>query len=218
MPSPADLRSGISGLSALAARDLNRLWREVDSAVRAKEALADILPALVATYGLASSTLAADWYDDLRDELNVKGRFSAIVTDIEDLGTDELAGFGVGPLFDANPDWASARTLVEGGVQRRIANAARETVRVSSIEDPRAKGWQRSASGGCAFCQMVASRGIVFSESSADFASHDHCRCLAVPAFDGFEKPVRPYTPTDRDINDADRARVRAYLAEHHAG
>jgi hypothetical protein len=51
-----------------------------------------------------------------------------------------------------------------------------------------------------------------------DFAAHDHCRCIAVPAFAGRPTPVQPYTPTSRDITDADRTRVRAYLAEHQAG
>lgn len=218
MPTPSDLRVAIDGLSSLAARDLRRLWRQVGSADQARSALEDVLPDLARTYRLASATVAADWYDDLRDQLNVDGRFFAIVDDLDDGGTDALAGWAVGPLFASEPDWRRARVLVEGGLQLRIANAARETIQMSAVEDPRAQGWQRSTSGGCAFCQMVASRGVVYTESSADFASHDHCRCVAVPAFSGRERPVKPYTPSDRNITDADRARTRAYLAEHHAG
>lgn len=218
MPTPADLRDALDGLSTLASSDLRRLWREVTSAELARQALEDILPTLVTTYGLAAATVAADWYDELRDELNIDRRFSAIAADLGSLGTDELAGYAVSPLFQSSPDWQSARTLAEGGLQRRIANAARETVRVSSIEDPQARGWQRSASGGCAFCTMLASRGAVYSETTVDFSAHDHCRCIAVPAFTGEPRPVQSYTPSDRNITDRDRARVRAYLAEHHAG
>jgi hypothetical protein len=218
MPTPADLRVAVDGLASLAHRDLRRLWRQVDSAEQARDALADVLPGLIHAYGLASATVAADWYDDLRDELNIDGRFFAIVADLDDVGADELAGWSVGPLFAADPDWRAARALAEGGLQRRIANAARETVRQSSIEDPKAQGWQRSASRGCSFCQMIAARGIVFTRSSVVFAAHDHCRCVAVPAFGGRPVPVKPYTPTERNITDADRARVRAYLAEHRAG
>jgi hypothetical protein len=29
---------------------------------------------------------------------------------------------------------------------------------------------------------------------------------------------VKPYTPTERDVTDADRARVREYLRTHDAG
>lgn len=218
MPTPADLRAAIDGLSTLAANDLRRLWREVDSADEAQEALRDILPALTTTYSLASATVAADWYDDLRDELNVDGTFFALVADLDDVGAEELAGYAVGPLYTAAPDWRQARERATGGLQLRIANAARETVRSSSVEDPRARGWQRSASMGCPFCQMLAGRGAVYSRGTVDFAAHDHCRCVAVPAFSDRPIPVKPYTPSERNITDADRARVRAWLAQHQAG
>lgn len=218
MPTPSQLRSGVADLSTLAAADLRGLWRQVSTADQAQEALSDVLPLLVRTYGTAAATLAADWYDDLRDELSITGRFFAITAELDDQGADVLARWGVGPLFDAEPDWATAKTKIEGGLQRRITNAARETVRVSSIEDPKALGWQRVTSGGCAFCQMLASRAVVYSERSADFASHDHCKCHAVPAFSGAPRLVEPYTPSEHVATDADRARVRDYLASHDAG
>lgn len=215
MPTPADLRVSISDLSTLAAHDLRGLWRTVKTADQARDALENTLPSLALTYRLASATVAADWYDELRDHHGIRGRFSALVPDIDHAGADVLARWGVGPLYSAQPDWSSARTLIEGGLQRRIADAARDTVRESSIEDPRARGWERETAGGCEFCEMIASRGVVFSEASADFASHDNCQCIAVPAFEGDSKPVREYVPTSRTITDADRARVRAYLAQH---
>jgi hypothetical protein len=218
MPTPSDLRDGVDGLTAFAAADLRDLWRQVTTADQARDALLDVLPNLIQTYALASATVAADWYDDLRDELNVEGRFLAIVSEIEDQGVDTLARWGVAPLFDSVPDWKRAQTLIEGGLQLRVANAARETVRLSSIEDPKAQGWQRSASAGCSFCRMLAARGAVYSERTVDFAAHDHCRCHAVPVFTGRPKLVQPYTPSDRNITDADRARVRGYLASHDAG
>jgi hypothetical protein len=115
-------------------------------------------------------------------------------------------------MFGAEPDLARARTLVDGGVQLRIANSSRDTITESAIADPDAQGWQRESSGGCPFCDMLASRGEVYSEESADFAAHDNCECVAVPAFVGEPKPVKEYTPTNRNITDADRARVREYI------
>lgn len=218
MPSPADLRDAVDGLTSLATADLRHLWRPSGSAEHAKAALADILPPILDTYTLASATVAADWYDEHRDELNIDGRFSAIVADLGDLGADALAGFAVGPLFQADPDWAAARMLADGGVQLRIANAARETIRQSSIADPKARGWQRVALAGCAFCQMLAGRGAVYSRDTVDFAAHDHCRCFAAPAFTGRPAPVKPYTPSERNITAADRARVRAWLRDNAAG
>jgi hypothetical protein len=218
MPSPSQLRSAVADLSTLAAADLRALWGQVSTPEDARNALRAVLPPLTDTYGLAAAAVAADWYDELRDELNIGGRFFAIVADIGDTGTDSLARWGISPLFGAEADWNAAKSLIEGGLQRRIANAARETVRLSSIEDPKALGWQRVAAGGCGFCRMLASRGAVYSERSADFASHDHCNCHAVPAFDGAPRLVKPYTPSEREVSDADRARTRAYLASHDAG
>lgn len=217
MPTVDELRTAILDLSAIAAADLRHLWRQAgDDPRQVRQALADLLPAVVQTYGLAAGTVAADWYDDTRDELNIDGRFSAIVADLGDLGTDELAGFAVAPLFGASPDLARTRTIVEGGLQRRIANVARATVMGSAIEDPRARGWQRSAGpNSCPFCRMLEARGVVYSQRSADFGAHDHCDCVAVAAFSGRDLPVKPYQPASRNITDADRARTRDWIAQN---
>ncbi|HEY5420361.1 MAG TPA: hypothetical protein VIL10_06475, partial [Marmoricola sp.] len=103
--------------------------------------------------------------------------------EVGESGADVLARWGVAPLFAAEPDWASARVLIAGGLQRRIANASRLTVTRSAVEDRAARGWQRVGVGGCDFCAMLLGRGAVYSEESADFEAHDHCRCLAEPAF-----------------------------------
>ena len=119
-------------------------------------------------------------------------------------------------MFAAEPDWQAARNRISGGLQRRIANVARDTVTFSAVEDPGADGWQRVArSGGCAFCRMLAGRGAVYTKSSSDFASHDDCHCVAMVAWKGIERPVKPYTPSAATITDADRARVRAWMASN---
>lgn len=217
MPSPTELRRSIADLTALAASDIAFLWRDT-AAEELRDALLDVLPPLIDAYGAAAATVAADWYDNTRDEVRASGRFFAVPAELEDVGAVALARWGVEPLFRPEPDLAAARTLIEGGLQRRIANASRNTVTRSSIEDPAAEGWQRVGSGECAFCSMLIARGAVYSESTADFASHDHCNCAAVPAFRGVPRPVKPYTPSSRNISDADRARVREYLASHDAG
>lgn len=218
MPTVDELRSGVADLSTLAAADLRNLWRSVSNAAEAQAALSDILPALVTTYGAASATLAADWYDELRDEVGAAGRFFAITASVDEQGSDVLARWGVGPLFKEEPDWEAAQTLIDGGLQRRIANGARETVRLSSLEDPQTQGWQRAGGGDCGFCDMLIARGAVYTSRTVDFSAHDNCRCHAIPAFRGRAKPVQPYKPSSRNVTDADRARVREYLATHNAG
>jgi len=145
----------------------------------------DTLPRLVAIYGSAAASLGADWYDYLREEAAVRGRFQAIVAELPDGGrTNALAGWAVGPLFGANPDAAASLGMASGGLQRIIFDADRQTVMQSSVQDRAARGWQREGNGECDFCSMLIGRGAVYTEATADFESHDRCRCIGVPAFD----------------------------------
>ena len=178
-----------------------------------------LLSELIAGYGAAAAALGADWYDELREEAEVAGRFLSIVSDLPDAGrAQSLAGWAVEPLFGADPDPGAALQRASGGLQRIIFNADRQSVTASAVADPQAQGWQRTGSGECAFCRMLIGRGAVYSEATADFASHDHCRCVAVPAFGGQPLPVRPFTPSDRGTSERDRARVRAWLRQHPTG
>lgn len=207
-----ELSKAVARLTTLASADLSRLWRELESAAQSETALRDILPGLIDTYGIAASALAADWYDDLRAKTGVPGSFAAVPADIPETGSQALVGWA---LSEAS-DFAAFQSLIEGGVQRRIANFPRLTVTSASIADPQSDGWQRVGDGDtCAFCSMLIGRGSVYSEASADFASHDKCGCTAVPAFSGEPRPVKPYTPSQRNITDADRARVRDWIASH---
>lgn len=209
---PASLRSETAGLVRLANRDLVRLWEMVAAGASAEVALRDLLPAIVREYGEMGAAVAADWYDDQRDKVGARGSFAAIPAAADDRGTQALIGWALTEAVDDE----SFRSLILGGTQRRIADHVRYTVAGSSVADPAAEGWQRVTDGnGCAFCTMLAARGSVYSESTADFASHDDCGCSATPAWSGEPLPVKPYTPSSRAISDADRARVREYLATH---
>ncbi|ASN67446.1 hypothetical protein 7S11_8 [uncultured Caudovirales phage] len=200
-------------LAEVANDDLAALWGQVETAAEARTALADLLPAVVDVHGEAAAALAADWYDELRDEMSVRGRFTAIAADTADRGVYELAGWAVEPLAVDDTDWAAVRTRLYGGLQRRITDVARDTVTMSSVEDPGADGWQRVArSGGCGFCRMLAGRGAVYTSRTADFSSHDGCHCVATVAWKGIDRPVKPYAPSGQNITDADRARVRAWI------
>jgi hypothetical protein len=202
VPSESDAeahRRDLLALTALAIADLDVLFRRAGSADEARDLLAGVLPELVAVYGAAAATLAADWYDEVRDADGVPGRFRAIPADLPDRGrTDSLAGWAVGPLFSAVPDFAAAKEKAAGGLHRIVADAGRQTVIRSVGADPRGAGWSRRVSGeSCDFCRMIAGRGAVYSASTADFSSHDHCDCAAVPVF-GAVRGVRPYTPSQR--------------------
>jgi len=185
VPTPSAVsahRRELQTLTGLAGRDLDKFWRQFTTADMARDGLLDVLPLLVDLYGSAAATLGADWYDELREQAEVRGSFRSIPAELPDRGrTDALARWGIAPLFAAEPDFTSALSLVTGGLQRIVANADRQSVTASAVADPRARGWERRTTGGCDFCRMLAGRGAVYSEATADFESHDNCHCLAVP-------------------------------------
>jgi hypothetical protein len=78
----------------------------------------------------------------------------------------------------------NARSLASGAMARLVLNAGRSTVVESVRTDPRAAGWRRVlGGGGCDFCVMLAGRGAVYGEESADFEAHDKCGCTTEPVY-----------------------------------
>jgi hypothetical protein len=221
------LRESLVTVTAAATAELAPIWRLPKTELT--QALFDIVPGVVQKWNLASASVAADWYDTLREKQDIPGIFTAVVPDLGDQGAQALAGWGAEalktPAEDLLPNEMpptqldpveTAQYRVEGGLQKRLANAANLTVTESSRQDPQAQGWmRRTRSGACDFCKMVASRGAVYTKASATFACHEHCYCEAVPAWGGQPLPVGPYTPSDRPSTPADRARVRRWIADN---
>lgn len=216
------LRSDTAKIVRLADRDLARLWRLVANGAAADQALHDLLPAIITEYGALGGSLAAEWYDQQREKVGARGRFMATPVAADDRGAHALVGWA---LAEAKDD-ASLRTLILGGVQRRVADHVRYTVADNSVADPAARGWQRVGVGECksGFCDMLIARGAVYSEATADFAAHDHCQCSAVPAWGGEPLPVKPYTvsprrtidpETGKPTIDADFLRAKEWIATH---
>lgn len=179
MATPAALRRDLGTLSRLAIGDLDVIWREVSAAALARDALNDILPALVSTYGSAAATVASDWYDDLRDSAEAPGRFRAIPAEIAKTGTQELVGWASATATD----FSTFQTLISGGLQRRIVNFSRVTLLGSTDQDPQASGWIRVGVGECDWCTQYLD-GEVRTVEGYDFPAHDWCRCDVMPVFD----------------------------------
>lgn len=238
MATATELRSQTSSLSNAAAAELAVLWAQIFTpdllserdavaevggslsvwsaplVTEVRDALMDVIPALVEDYSAASQVTAADWYVEHREDQGVPGNFVPDLPDLGGQGADELAGWGTSLITPEDADWDAALTRISGGLQRRIADASRETITNATFVDPQATGWQRIARpDGCGFCQMLAARAELYkSRDTADFGSHDNCNCLAMPAFSGLPIPVKPYKPTSRTITDADRARTRKWI------
>jgi len=189
MSTASEARQALIDLATLTRRELFEIWQAlagIEDAAVLRDALMEIIPALGDEYGAAAAALAADWYDDLRAEAGVAGRFLAEPVALPDRGRYEsLVRWGVSPLFAAEPDRAASLTLIEGGLQRTVADQHRLTVVENTKRDSQAKGWRRVGVGGsCGFCRMLIDRGHVFTEESVTFRSHDHCNCAASPTWD----------------------------------
>lgn len=108
------------------------------------------------------------------DQFTTSLRVSSVVAAKNAASRGELAAEAMSDAF----------TLTSGEMSRLVLDAGRETVRATSIADPRCEGWERIVSrGACSFCVMIAGRGAVFSKDSADFQSHGSCGCTAAPVF-----------------------------------
>ncbi|CED90614.1 hypothetical protein [Actinomyces succiniciruminis] len=105
-----------------------------------------------------------------------------------------------------------AADAVKAAGSLRVRDADRQTVMQSAAADPRATGWRRISHGGCKFCNMLAGRGEVYGADSVRFASHDHCKCTAAPAYGGQQVNVHQYTASKRKISEAQRRQLKAYL------
>ena len=214
MATPQQLRRDIATLVDEANGDLDWIW-SLGTPEQIVEALRDILPGLIDAYGAAAATVTAEWYDELRESQAVAGRFSAIAADIPETGAQALIGWAI----DEATDDATFKTLLAGGMQRRIANFSRQSVMESSLADPQSDGWMRVGNGdNCAFCDLLIGRGAVFSGSTVRFASHDHCNCGAAPSWgrpsDIFD--VEQYRRSRRNRSDEtrtkDNARARDWI------
>lgn len=210
-------RREVRDLGIEATKDIEILWRSVKDARASKDALFDLLPELVAAYHGAAAAAAADFYDDVRESSGAKGRFTAILLDPPDLGTDALVKWALATAADGE----TFQSLIAGGVTKRVANGARNVVTRSSIADPSSRGWMRVGAGNCDFCAMLVSRGAVYSESTVDFASHDHCNCGAAPAFNPEQVSavksefVRTARRKSKVVRERDRARVNDWIDAH---
>lgn len=220
-PSAAEAREALTGITRLAGADLRRLWIKLSNlpAESVRDALMDLLPILGNTYGAAAAALAADWYDDVREDADVRGSFRAEPAPLPGTARYEaLARWGVDPLFRAEPDMAAALSLITGGMQRTIANAHRLTIVESSLHDPAAEGWRRIGQGAnCDFCNLLISRNAVYKEATVTFKSHDHCNCIAGPAWDeGRTVDTVAFQASKRNLSAATKAknnqRVREYI------
>ena len=211
-------KRAIVNLATLTDQDILRIWKMVSGASpdAIRNALLEVVPELSSRYGEMAGALASDFYDDVRLEASARGAFVAEPAPLPGSARAEaLVRWGVDPLYAAVPDESLAFSLITGGLQRIVANQARQTIEMAAQADPAAHGWRRVTSAdSCRFCRMLAGRGAVYKDSTVRFASHDDCHCAAAPAFSpGRPLDVHQYVASKRTQTAEDRARTREFMS-----
>jgi hypothetical protein len=196
------LREIQSGVAVLVRGDLDGFFGSLnlDKPEKVRDALLQFVPILTRRYGEGAASVAANWYDDVRGGVNVRNRFRAQVASPVDADRVERAvRFAAQHLFTATP--ALALPSLAAPIQRYAIEPARLTIARSVNADPDAYGWSRRAGpGSCRFCRTLEARRRIYKRSTADFASHNDCNCVAVPNFNAKapEVPVIAYMASAR--------------------
>jgi hypothetical protein len=158
--------------------------------------------ALVGEYGAASATAAADYYDAQRVAAKVTGRFTVPLLDPPpDEQVDNSLRWATKDLWPRDPDdpgttaaqllpveqrLDAAESKAEAVAQKLVTDQGRGTVVGAVRQDGQAVGWARTAAlGACAFCRLLATRGMTYKADTVKFRAHDGCHCGAVPVFKG---------------------------------
>src|SRR3569832_286571 len=212
MPSPASdgaraadaQRRAQRGLSRLLTRDIRGLRRLIIPS-RLEASIPEwivAVRALVEQYGAASASLAADYYESERVAAAVTGRFTVpLVGPPSDEQVENSLRWATKDVWERDLDAPAttdaqrepletrleqAEKKAEAVAQKLVTDQGRGTVQEAVRQDRQATAWARSAAlGACAFCKLLATRGVVYKRDTAGFRAHDGCHCGVVPVFKG---------------------------------
>ncbi|ALG28074.1 hypothetical protein AOZ07_03040 [Glutamicibacter halophytocola] len=154
-----------------------------------REALGDVFVELCRRYGNLSGTVAAEFYDLLREQSSATADYRAtLAPNVPDEQARNAYEYSAQQFESDNP--AKVVASLNGRLQRFVEYTARETVHVNASKDTARTFWARVPAGGktCAWCHMLASRGWVYAtEQTAGGVGnefHNDDRCMIIPSFD----------------------------------
>lgn len=205
-------RAAQVGLTRLLVRDVRGLRRLILPA-RLRTSVPDwmaAMQAVVEQYARTSSSLAAEFYDAQREAAGVPGVFTVPVADPPPSEQTEASlRWATKDLWPRDPEdpkttdvqrepldvrLAQAQKKAEQVAQKLVTDTGRGTVREAVRQDRQATAWARSAArGACAFCKLLAARGAVYKQDTADFRAHDGCHCGVIPVFKGQRFELSPH-------------------------
>jgi Flp pilus assembly protein TadG len=191
----AGAQAAQAGLVTVMASDLTAAWAALDVAElgRSLPNFRLLVAAIVRRYGLASATLAARFYRQQRVEAGVTAPFTVRPAPLPPLvQVAKTVDWATVPLWSKTPDVTAARSNLTVSTERLVLDVGRQTITDNTVRDRHAKGWARvTEPAACAFCLMLATRGAVYKQQTADFRTHTNCRCHAEPVFTAYEPSAR---------------------------
>lgn len=156
-----------------------------------------VLPAatIIRARNRESSETALEYFRAFRSAEGIKGPAPALALAAppvtEQLVNSMTATGFIGTMralrvgFPTEASLRSGFTLLSGAAVRLMLKGGRDTLVEASKADTKSKGrWARITGGmPCSFCEMLAGRGAVYSETTGDFPAHDFCQCSVEPEF-----------------------------------
>lgn len=186
---PVEVRAILGELDRRLSAELARFWHRLaeTSTSEFRDLVIAAYPELVTPYVSAAADLGAVWYDS---QPSTNTRFSASPAELPPV--EKLQSSASWALAVGNGDQAIA--LLTGSAERALFDGLRDTVLDNVGREPGARWARHASANACSFCRMLATRGADYiRESTADFKSHDACRCMAVPARPGHPLHEAPY-------------------------
>lgn len=193
------LTKEINGISADAKAKVLRVLKELDwnDVPACRDAVIDVVNAVLDSYGLAAGQAAADFFDVSR-EMAVGEKLGAITAADRDPAATEGA---IRAFVDKvnGGDYGAFERLVLSRVDYEIKRAAGTAMMENAARDPLSPRFARVPSGGetCKFCLMLAGRGFVYhsKKTAGEFGHyHGNCDCRIVASWD--KDGVEGYDPT----------------------
>lgn len=216
MPTPAESREALQLVTGEAVATAGALASQLNGSPELRRAaLLETVPDLVGYYADGSAALAADFYEEQREDAGVRSSFVP-----ELVLVDRAVKIRRAVAWAAEPWFAELDVSVDARlaevVQLEVARGYRDTITANRRADPDAVGWRRVTAGGCKFCRMLADRGAVYKAETARFAAHPACHCTAQPVFTtndtGEEASALQYLASRRSRTPEQRALLRDYL------
>jgi len=183
--------------------------------------LLDNIPGLIDYYSDGSSALALDFYEQERELAGATSPFVPQIVETDRVvKTRSAIAWSAAPLLVDPEDVLSVASRMGELIQLEVARPYRDAILVNQKNDPYAIGWRRVTAGGCKLCRMLASRGAVYRQSSATFATHPNCHCTAEAVFRGGESgpeaSVMQYKASHKGRTPAQKAALRQYLDDNY--